>query len=110
MSTIRNKIILIGNVCQEPEIKTFEGNKKNASITIATNEYYTDSKGDKVQTSAYHKCIAWGPTADIIEKYIQKGKEIAIEGKLNYRSYIDKDDKKIYITEIIINEIVLLGK
>jgi single-strand DNA-binding protein len=110
MNAIKNKVQLIGHVGQEPEIKTFEGGKKVANITIATNENYTNNKGEKVENTEWHRITAWGKVADIIEKYVIKGKEIAIEGKLTHRSYDDKEGNKRYITEIIANELLLLGK
>ena len=110
MNAIKNKVQLIGHVGQEPEIKTFDGGKKVANITIATNESYTNNKGEKVENTEWHRITAWGKVADIIEKYVIKGKEIAIEGKLTHRSYDDKDGNKRYITEIVATELLLLGK
>lgn len=107
---MRNKVQLIGHVGQEPEIKTLEGGKKLANITIATNDAYYKENGEKVEQTEWHKVIAWGKTAEIIEKYVTKGKEIAIEGKLTHRSYDDKDGNKRYVTEIVANELVLIGK
>ena len=110
MNAMKNKVQLIGNAGQEPEIKTFDGGKKVANITIATNEYYTNDKGEKVEDTQWHRVSAWGKVADIIEKYVTKGKEIAIEGKLTHRSYDDKEGNKRYITEVVANDILLLGK
>lgn len=110
MNALRNKVQLIGHVGQEPEIKTFEGGKKLANITLATNESYTNAKGEKVEQTEWHRLAAWGKTADLIENYVIKGKEIAIEGKLTHRSYDDKDGVKRYITEVVISELLLLGK
>jgi single-strand DNA-binding protein len=107
---MRNKVQLIGHVGQEPEIKNLEGGKKVATITLATNEHYTNQKGEKVEQTEWHRLTAWGKTAEIIEKYVAKGKEIAVEGKLTYRNYDDKNGDKKYVTEIIVNELVLLGK
>jgi single-strand DNA-binding protein len=107
---MRNKVQLIGHVGQEPEIKTFDGGKKVANLTIATNEVYYKENGDKVESTEWHRVSAWGKTADIIEKYVTKGKEIAIEGKLTHRSYDDKDGNKRYITEVMVNELVLMSK
>ncbi len=107
---MRNKVQLIGHVGQEPEIKNLEGGKKLASISIATNDSYTNDKGEKVEQTEWHKVIAWGKTAEIIEKYVTKGKEIAIEGKLTHRSYDDKNGDKKYITEIVAGELLLIGK
>jgi single-strand DNA-binding protein len=110
MNAMRNKVQLIGHVGQEPEIKTFDAGKKVANITIATNDFYTNDKGEKVEQTEWHRVSAWGKTADIIEKYVTKGKEVAIEGKLTHRSYDDKDGNKRYITEVVANDILLLGK
>lgn len=110
MNALRNKVQLIGHVGQEPEIKTFEGGKKLANITLATNESYTNAKGEKVEQTEWHRLTAWGKTADLIESYVIKGKEIAIEGKLTHRSYDDKEGVKRYITEVVISELLLLGK
>jgi single-strand DNA-binding protein len=109
MSTLRNKVQLIGHVGNDPEIKTFDGGKKLAKLNVATNENYKNEKGEKVEETQWHTLIAWGKTADIIEKYVVKGKEIAIEGKLTHRSYEDKNGEKRYVTEVVIDEIMLLG-
>jgi len=109
MSTLRNKVQLIGHVGNDPEIKTFDGGKKLAKLNVATNESYKNEKGEKVEETQWHSLIAWGKTADIIEKYVVKGKEIAIEGKLTHRSYEDKTGEKRYVTEVVIDELILLG-
>ena len=106
---MKNSVQLIGNVGQEPEIKTLETGRKLANITIATNEVYYKENGDKVEKTEWHRVTAWGKTAEIIEKYVTKGKEIAVEGKLTHRSYDDKDGNKRYITEVVANELVLLN-
>jgi len=110
MNAMKNKVQLIGNVGQDPEVKTFEGGKKVASLTIATNEYYKNEKGEKIEDTQWHRVTAWGKLADLIEKYVTKGKEIVVEGKLVHRSYDDKDGIKRYITEVVINDILLLSK
>ena len=110
MNAMKNKVQLIGNVGQDPEVKTFEGGKKVASLTIATNEYYKNEKGEKIEDTQWHRVTAWGKLADLIEKYVTKGKEIAIEGKLTHRSYDDKEGNKRYITEVVANDILLLSK
>ena len=107
---MRNTVQLIGNVGNDPEIKNLDGGKKVANITMATNEVYYKENGDKVEQTEWHKVVAWGKTAEIIEKYVTKGKEIAIEGKLTHRSYDDKNGEKRYITEVVANEVLLLGK
>jgi single-strand DNA-binding protein len=109
MSTLRNKVQLIGHVGQEPTVTTLENNKKVVRLSLATNEHYKDGKGEKQTDTNWHTLVAWGKTADIIEKYVTKGKEIAIEGKLTSRSYEDKDGVKRYVTEVVVSEILLLG-
>ena len=110
MKALKNTVQLIGHVGQEPEIKNLEGGRKLANITIATNEVYYKDNGDKVENTEWHRVVAWGKTAEIIEKYVIKGKEIAIEGKLTHRSYDDKEGNKRYITEVVANDVLLLGK
>lgn len=110
MNALKNKVQLIGNVGNDPEIKNLEGGKKLAHLTIATNDSYKNEKGEKVEQTEWHRVIAWGKTAEIIEKYVTKGKEVAIEGKLTHRSYEDKNGEKRYVTEVVVNELLMLGK
>ena len=110
MNAMKNKVQLIGNVGNDPEIKTLDGGKKVANLTIATNESYKNEKGEKVEQTEWHKVVAWGKTAEIIEKYVTKGKEVALEGKLTHRSYDDKNGEKRYFTEVVVSELLLLGK
>jgi len=110
MNAMRNRVQLIGHVGIDPEIKNFDGGKKVANFTIATNDSYKNEKGEKVEQTEWHKVVAWGKTAEIIEKYVTKGKEIAIDGKLTHRSYDDKNGEKRYITEVVANDVLLLGK
>ncbi len=110
MSSLRNKVQLIGNLGNDPEILNLDGGKKLAKLSLATNESYTNQKGEKVTNTDWHNLVAWGKTAEIIEKYTSKGKEIAIEGKLTSRSYETQTGEKRYITEVIVSDLVLLGK
>ena len=110
MNAMKNRVQLIGNVGNDPEIKNFDGGKKVVNMTLATNESYKNDKGEKVEQTEWHRIVAWGKTADIIEKYVTKGREIAIEGKLTHRSYEDKNGEKRFITEVVANDILLLGK
>ncbi|EJL59397.1 single-stranded DNA-binding protein [Flavobacterium sp. CF136] len=110
MNAMKNRVQLIGNVGNDPEIKTLENGKKLAHLNIATNDKYTNDKGEKVEQTEWHRVTAWGKTAEIIEKYVVKGKEVAIEGKLTHRSYDDSNGEKRYITEVVVNEILLLSK
>lgn len=109
MSNLRNKVSLIGNVGNNPEITNLESGKKVIRVSLATNEFYKNPKGEKVQTTEWHNIVAWGKTAEILGKYAGKGKEIAIEGKLVSRSYENKEGEKRYITEVVANEVLLLG-
>ena len=109
MYALKNKVQLIGNLGNAPEVKTTESGKKLARFSVATNESYRNTKGEKVTETTWHNLIAWGKVADIAEKYLTKGKEVAIEGKLINRSYTDKDGNKKYITEVEVHELLMLG-
>ena len=109
MNNLKNKVQLIGNLGNTPEVINLESGKKLAKFSIATNESYKNAKGEQIKDTQWHNVVAWGKTADIIEKYLQKGNEVAIEGKLINRSYDDKDGNKRYITEVLANEILMLG-
>lgn len=109
MSTLRNKVQLIGNPGSDPEIKTLENGNKLAKFSMATNETYKNAKGEKITETQWHNIVIWGKTADIAERFVKKGKEICIEGKLNNRSYEDAEGDKKYFTEIVANELLLLG-
>jgi single-strand DNA-binding protein len=106
--SLRNKVTLIGYTGKEVEIVNFEKGKI-AKVSLATNDYYTNAQGEKVEETQWHSLVASGKLVDIMEKYVTKGKEIAIEGKLVYRNYEDKDGQKRYITEIRVEELLLLG-
>lgn len=109
MSTLKNHVQLIGNVGQDPTITNLESGKKVARFSIATNENYKNDKGEKVQSTDWHSVVAWGKTAEIIENFVGKGKEIGISGKLKTRTYTTDDSIKHYITEVEAKEILLLG-
>ena len=109
MNTLRNKVQLIGNIGNAPEIITLDSGKKLAKFSIATNESYKNSDGEKVTETQWHNLVAWNKTAEIVAQYLDKGKEVAIEGKLTSRSYDDKDGNKRYITEVIVSELLMLG-
>lgn len=107
---IRNSVQLIGNLGVDPEIRETKGGKKMAKLSIATNETYHDANGKKVTDTQWHNAVAFGKTAEIIEKYLTKGKEVAIEGKLTHNAYEDKDGQKRYFTQVVINDLLMLGK
>ena len=109
MNNLRNKVQLIGNLGNAPEIINLESGKKLAKFAIATNESYRNAKGETVKETQWHNLVAWGKTAEIVEKYLTKGNEVAIEGKLTSRSYEDKEGNKKYITEVVVNELLMLG-
>lgn len=109
MSTLRNKVQLIGNLGSNPEIRTLDSGKKLAKFPLATNESYKNSNGEKVEQTQWTNIVAWNKTAEIAEKYLEKGSQIAIEGKLASRSYEDKDGNTRYITEVVCSELLMLG-
>jgi len=109
MSTLRNKVQLIGHLGNNPEIITLDSGKKLAKFSLATNESYKNAAGEKITNTDWHNLVAWNKTAEIAEKYLEKGREIAIEGKLTTRSYETKEGEKRYSTEVVINELLMLG-
>ena len=108
MKNLRNRVQLIGNLGADPEIKSFENNKLVANLSIATSESFTNSDGDKIDNTQWHNVVAWGKNADLADKYLSKGNQVCIEGKLNYRSYEDKNGDLKYISEIIVNDFLFL--
>lgn len=109
MYTIKNNVQLIGNLGSAPEVKTTENGKKWARFNVATDETYTTALGDKVKETQWHHLVAWGKTADFVEKYLNKGTGVIIMGKLVHRDYNDKEGKKRYVTEVEANEVLLMG-
>lgn len=110
MYALKNKVQLIGNLGNAPEVRTTEAGKKLARFSMATNESYRNAKGEKVTETQWHTLVAWGKVAEIAEKYLAKGSEVAIEGKLISRSYNDKEGNKKYVTEVQVNELLMLGE
>lgn len=109
MNALKNRVQLIGNLGTTPEIITLESGKKLAKFAIATNETYKNARGEKITDTQWHNVVAWNKTAEIIEKYLEKGKEVMIEGRLTSRSFEDKEGNKRYITEVVCNELLMLG-
>ena len=109
MNTLRNKVQLIGHLGNNPEIITLENGTKLAKFSLATNDSYKNAQGEKVTNTEWHNLVAWNKTAEIIEQYLEKGREIAIEGKLTNRSYETKEGEKRYVTEVVISELLMLG-
>lgn len=108
MNNLRNRVNLIGNLGADPEVKELETGRKLARISLATTESFKNTEGEQVKNTQWHNLIAWGSTATYAEKYLKKGNTIAVEGKLNHRSYDDQDGTKKYITEVVVNEIMTL--
>jgi single-strand DNA-binding protein len=110
MSNLKNKVQLMGFVGKDPEVKHLSTGTTMARFSMATNDHYTNAKGEKVEETYWHNIVAWGKQAEFVEKYVSKGIELAIEGKLVSRSYENKDGNKVYITEIVTHEVLLLTK
>ncbi len=110
MNALKNSVQLIGNLGKDPEIVQMDNGNKLAKFSLATSESYKNAQGEKVEDTQWHNIVAWGKTAEIVENYLIKGKQVAIEGKLVHRSYETKEGEKRYITEIKCNELLLLGK
>ncbi len=109
MYALKNKVQLIGNLGNAPEVRNTEAGKKLVRFSVATNESYRNANGDRITETQWHNIIAWGKVADIAEKFLVKGTEVALEGKLINRNYVDREGNKKSITEIQVNELLLLG-
>ena len=109
MNNLRNSVRLIGNLGANPEIKELNSGRKLAKASLATSDKYKDADGNQVTQTQWHNLVAWGKTADFFEKFLEKGIEVAVEGKIINKSYTDKDGAKKYISEINVNEILMLG-
>lgn len=109
MYTIVNKVQLIGRLGNDPEIKDTKNGSKLAKLSLATDESYRDAKGNKVDNTQWHRLVAWDRNADFAEKFLTKGQQIAIEGRLVSGSYEDKDGNRRYTTDIHVNDFMMLG-
>ena len=110
MNGLRNSVRLVGNLGMDPEVKSFENNRKLAKVSIATNESYKNDKGERITDTQWHNLILWGVQAKQAEDLLKKGDEIVVEGKLSSRSYVDKDGNKKYITEVVVNDFVKVSR
>jgi single-strand DNA-binding protein len=108
MNTLKNRVTLIGNLGQDPDVKNLEGGKKLVKFTLATNDSYKNAEGQKVEETTWHNLVAWNGLADIAGKYLKKGHQVAIEGRIVYRNYEDKKGVTKYFTEIVVNELLML--
>jgi single-strand DNA-binding protein len=110
MQTIVNKVQLIGNIGTEPEVRELKKGNKMVRISLATNEIYKTAQGKTIENTQWHNLVAWGKTAELVGQLCEKGKQIAVEGRLVNSSYTDKEGNKRYTTNIHVNEFRLLGK
>lgn len=109
MKNLRNSVQLIGRLGQDPEVRTLTSGKKLTTFSLATSDYYRNAKGDKVQDTQWHNIVAWGKVGEIAAEYLAKGEEVALEGKLTHRSYENQAGEKRYVTEVNLNELVMIG-
>lgn len=110
MKSLKNTVILTGNIGQDPEVRNTEGGAKFARMSIATDDSYKDKKGEKIEQTDWHNLVCWGNTADIVEKYVSKGDRVSVSGKLKTRSWDDKDGNKRDSTEVVVDEVLMHGK
>lgn len=109
MTSLKNSVQLIGRLGTDPQVRDFESGKQMATFSLATNETYYNNKGEKVTDTQWHNIVVWGKKAKIVDDYLKKGSEIALEGKLVNRSY-EKEGEKRYVTEIVLNELLMIDK
>ena len=109
MTQLKNSVRLIGNLGMNPDVKKLSSGKKLARLSLATTESYKDENGQRISDTQWHNLVAWGKQAEVAEKYLQKGSEVAVEGKLVHRQYTDKTGAIRYSTEVVINELLMLG-
>ncbi len=105
-----NKVILIGNLGKDPEVRRLENGAVVANFPIATSESYTDKNGQKIEHTDWHDIVVWRGLAEIAEKYLRKGHKIYVEGRLKKRSYQDKDNQTRYISEVLADEFTMLTR
>ena len=110
MNTLRNSVSLIGNLGKDVEYKELASGGKLAKITLATNDFYKNNKGETIQQTQWHSLVAWGKTAELMANMLHKGSEIAVQGKLEHRSYEDKDGNVRYTSEVKVREFMKVGK
>jgi len=110
MNSLKNSVRLVGHLGNNPEVKEIASGKIVAKISLATNESYKKNTGELVTETQWHNLVAWGKTAEIAEKFLQKGQEVCIEGRLNNRSWEDAEGQKRYATEVVVNELLMVGK
>ena len=109
MKNLRNSVQLIGRLGQDPEVRELTSGKKLTTFSVATSDSYKNANGDKIEDTQWHNIVAWGKVGEIASEYLSKGTEVCVEGKLTHRSYENGAGEKRYVTEINLNEMVMLG-
>ena len=109
MNRLNNSVNLIGNLGMDPEVKMLEGGKTFARFSLATSSFYKNASGERVSDAQWHNVVAWGKTAEIVQKFLKKGSKVVIEGRLNNRQYQASSGEKKYITEVVVNELLMLN-
>jgi single-strand DNA-binding protein len=109
MNALRNRVQLIGNLGQDPEVKTLESGKKVTNFTMATHESYKGADGNRTEETTWHNIVAWNGLAELSSKFLKKGKEVCIEGRISYRTFTDKNGLQKNVTEIVATDLVLLN-
>ncbi len=109
MNQLKNRVQLIGHLGKDPEVRHL-GDKTVAQFSLATSERYKNAQGEKVTDTQWHQVVCWSKLAQIAEEYLQKGQQVAVEGKLTYRTYEDKQGVKRYVTEVVASDILMLDK
>jgi len=108
MNGLRNKVMLVGNLGQDPEIKNLESGKKVVHFTLATKDDYKNSDGQKVKETTWHNITAWNGLAETASKFLKKGQEVLVEGRIVYRTYEDKKGVTKNVTDIVLSDLLLL--
>jgi single-strand DNA-binding protein len=109
MNSLKNRVILIGRLGQNPETKNIENGKKVTHFTLATDDSFKNSDGQRISEATWHNIVAWNGLADVADRFLKKGRQVAVEGRIVYRTYEDKKGMTKNITEIVLSDLVLLG-
>lgn len=110
MGNIRNQVRLIGNLGRDPEYREISNGRKMARFSLATNEYYVGDQGEKIAETQWHQVVAWGKLAEICERLLHKGSEVVLDGRLNTRSYNDKEGARRTYTEVVALEMAVMDR
>lgn len=110
MNYLKNSVLLIGNLGQDPKEKTVQNGNKFVRFTIATNEYYKNKEGHWITNTEWHNCVVWGKMVERVQHQLKKGKHIALKGRLTYRKYEDKNGVNQTFSEVNVNEFIVLNR